>query len=161
MAEPFAGIWQRSLSDERYITLPRPFAVALGEHPHLFRGPERTLYVVSAAGWSELVARRGHDGQGFHAVYGTSVRSVKLVTPSCPWHAPRLRIPKELRALAGIGYPCDVAVVGAGRGLILCEWEHWQGVTPYPARNLADLFGEPVPPLGDLLDLSLLTLEVR
>lgn len=157
----FSGTWNYTLDAKGRVIVPPEFLARLGDFPSLTCGPDHCLYLLPETAWEELLRRHGRDAVGFHAVYGVWRRNV-VTTPVLPGRpSRRLQIPHPLYTLARLSPGCEVAVVGAGRGVVLCEWQHWLTLLEdgRPLRVLWQLFASEAPPVSTLLDLSLLAFQ--
>lgn len=139
----FRGQHEHSLDSKDRLTVPRKFRAQLDEGYVLAKGPDACLWLYATKDFDSMEQRYVAP----HSPFGADARKLRRMLNASADDgdldaAGRIRIPAEMKEMAGIGRDC--AVVGAGEYAEIWDAEAWakmneelQGEYADVAENLA------------------------
>ncbi|MCB0862448.1 MAG: division/cell wall cluster transcriptional repressor MraZ [Solirubrobacterales bacterium] len=134
----FRGQHEHSLDSKDRLTVPRKFRAALDDGYVLAKGPDACLWLYATKDFEAMEERYvaphspfGADARNLRRMLNTSADEGELDA------AGRIRIPDDLKELAGIEGAC--AVVGTGDYIEIWNADAWAGVKERLLGQFADV----------------------
>jgi len=133
----FRGQHEHSLDSKDRLTVPRKFRAALDDGYVLAKGPDACLWLYATKDFDEMEERYVAP----HSPFGADARNLRRMINGTADDgdldsAGRIRIPAELKKMAGIEDAC--AVIGAGKYIEIWDTAAWAKIN----EQLQDQFPE-------------------